>query len=214
MGPLSEDVKRVRCRSPKYSVMKSLNLRSHFMKIDLIRSLMKHSPVTFIALSLFVVADIALAQAATEKGVTPIVTAKSSSHFWYDGEQRRELSIDSTTIARFVPGEKAALVAKGLTVKNEKSVTTNDSPVLIDGGLKRGLPGGVIVTLLRAMPDDQAIALLKSAGLEPVKALQDSKVWLVASAPGMASLELANRLHESRQFAASQPNWWTQKTKK
>ena len=175
---------------------------------------MKTSPVTFITLPLLLVANLALAQPAIEKGVTPLVTAKSSSYFWYDGQQRRELSVDSTTVARFVPGEKAVLVAKGLTVNNEKSLTTNDSPVLIDGGLKRGLPGGVIVTLLRSMPDDQAIALLKTAGLEPVKALQGSRVWLVASAPGMASLELANRIHDSRQFAASQPNWWTQKTKK
>lgn len=188
--------------------------KSLFKPIHLPRLLMKHLPVSCIALSLVLVAELVIAQPATEKGITPIVSAKTSTHFWYDGDQRRELSVDSSTVARFAPGEKAVLIAKGLTVGNEKSVTSNDSPVLIDGGLKRGLPGGVIVTLLRAMPDDQAIALLKAAGLEPVKALQDSKVWLVASAPGMASLDLANRVHDTKQFAASQPNWWTQKTKK
>ena len=189
-------------------------LRSHLKKTHLPRSLMKLSRVTFITLSLLFAADLALAQPPAEKGVTPVVSTKTGSHFWYDGNQRRELSVDSATVARFTPGEKALFVAKALTLSNEKSVTINDSPVFLDGGLRRGLPGGVIVTLLRAVPDDQAIALLRSAGLEPVKALQDSRVWLVASSPGLASLELANRIHESKQFAASQPNWWTQKAKK
>ena len=168
---------------------------------------------------LLLIANDAQAQPSNEKGVVRNdANTKGTKHYWYDGDQRKELTIDTGSVARFALGEKAIVIDRKLSVTTsqpaEKAIGINESPMFIDGGLKRGLPGGVVVTLLRSMPDDQAVALLKSAGLEPVRALMDSRIWLVASAPGMASLELANKIHEGKQFAASQPHWWTPKAKK
>ena len=35
-----------------------------------------------------------------------------------------------------------------------------------------------------------------------------SGLWLVGSEPGLPSLDLANRLYESGDFAVAAPNWW------
>lgn len=77
-----------------------------------------------------------------------------------------------------------------------------------EAGSPRALPGGVIV---RVHESDRRNAhdILVDAGLRPVRAIDpEQRSWLVESPAGIASLELANRLHESGRFESASPNWW------
>jgi hypothetical protein len=88
------------------------------------------------------------------------------------------------------------------------------SPVFLDAsGNPRALPGGVIVSLKEPLPEAQARGELEAAGLQPVRRIGE-RMWMVESPAGIASLELANRLHETGRFEFVQPNWWKPRTTK
>lgn len=88
------------------------------------------------------------------------------------------------------------------------------SPLFIDAsGRPRALPGGVIVSLKEVLRDAQAREQLQAAGLTPVRQIGE-RMWLVESPAGLASLELANRLHATGRFEFVQPNWWQPRTTK
>jgi hypothetical protein len=86
------------------------------------------------------------------------------------------------------------------------------SPLFFDNpslnGTPRALPGGVLVELKTPADPDTARQQLQSDGLSPVRAIVANRIWLVASPPGLAALELANRLQQSGRYASAQPNWW------
>ena len=148
-------------------------------------------------------------------------TAADTTLFWYDGGRRRALSLDSSQLADFRRSAKDAIRPAGDVEKSVGGALPKDvSPVLRNADAPpsaiRALPGGVLITL-KTLPrgDDaahreaQAREELQRLGLEPMRAIDPAqRIWLVASAPGLASLELANRLHESGAFEAATPNWW------
>ncbi len=157
------------------------------------------------------------------------VQAAPTQHYWYDGTTRRPLYLDDSQRAEFGDGtatKSAVLKSGGVPAKaagsgpQAKDTTTGlqrVSPVFRDqpGGAERALPGGIIVTLRQAMPADQARTLLEAQGLQPVRPIGDgSTMWLVAADPGLPSLELANRLHESGVFQSAAPNWWQHRARK
>jgi hypothetical protein len=160
----------------------------------------------------------ALAQAptSTPKGISTqnVAAPTAPAYYWYDGQTKRSLDVDTDHIIQFKPNEKAVLVKQVTGLSTEKSVLNPNSQVFKDGATRRALPGGVIVTFAGSLSDDQAISQLKSKGLEPLRRIGSSESWLVASPSGLASLEMANQLHESKAFAAAQPNWWSERTKK
>ena len=136
-----------------------------------------------------------------------------ASLYWYDGNVRRPLQVDADHVARFGAGTSRradeVIVPAALAAKDDSGTSTR-SPVLRDAsGAPRALPGGVIVTL---PPDTageaDARARLAALGVQPVRPIgAGARVWLVAAEAGLASLQLANRLHESGAVIA-QPNWW------
>jgi hypothetical protein len=63
------------------------------------------------------------------------------------------------------------------------------------------------------MDGSTARALIESTGVRPGRPI-GSSMWLVETAPGMASLELANRLHKTGLFEAVEPNWWTPRARR
>jgi hypothetical protein len=149
--------------------------------------------------------------------------------YWHDASQRRPLIIDESRVADFGPDTGRAW-RNPLRSRNEREkatgvLTTGVSPVLIDPGSPgslRSLPGGVIVVLGQA-PDGpdiesrqaRAREQLLAAGLVPLRPIDpQARTWLVASETGLASLELANRLHESGEFESAAPNWWQQRALK
>ncbi len=145
--------------------------------------------------------------------------AAAQQLYWYDGDVRRPLWADATLQADFSgPAAEKSRVLRpaGLTKGSETAAV---SPVFRDRaggqGQPRALPGGVIVRLREGTGEMQRQALFAKHGLQPVREQSGGTgAWLVAAAPGLPSLELANRLHESGDFAGASPNWWQPRARK
>ncbi len=145
----------------------------------------------------------------------PVVAqAEQSALFYYRNGVRHELQIDQQrrvdlgigrgVAPRVVPG---AVSAKSLG---------DSTQLLIDVGSQTelALPGGVVVTMPPSTSTDQALAKLQVLGIANAKAVVGSQIWMVPSASGLPALQLANRLHESGQFLAAEPNWWRKRAGK
>ena len=125
-----------------------------------------------------------------------------------DGTRTSKLGDEKNSAAR----SGAAKTTTGAAVTAAAPAAV--SPVFVDAsGRPRALPGGVIVTLKGTMPPDAARAELQAAGLTPLRRIGE-RMWLVESDPGLATLDLANRLHRDGRFEFVQPNWWNARTTK
>jgi hypothetical protein len=158
--------------------------------------------------------DAATLETAAKPGRGARALKAVPTHWWHDGTARRALVLDASLEADFTPravGQGASVLqpARGL-----KSTTPLVSPVLRDeSGRARALPGGVLVVLKSPLDDAGARALIAQAGATPTRRVSET-VWLLEAPAGLASLELANRLHERGLFASAQPDWWVQRTLK
>jgi hypothetical protein len=147
------------------------------------------------------------------------VPAAGQQLYWYDGDLRRPLWADATLQAEFSgPAAEKSRVLRPAGLSKD-GATSAVSPVFRDRaggqGQPRALPGGVIVRLREGTTDAQRQALFAKHGLQPVREQSGGTgAWLVAAAAGLPSLELANRLHESGDFAGASPNWWQPRTRK
>jgi hypothetical protein len=82
-----------------------------------------------------------------------------------------------------------------------------------EGGAMRALPGNVIVRLDPAWNASQVRDWLSASGLTELRRLPiGGNVLIVASPPGLAALELANRLQLSGKVVSAQPEWWEQRS--
>ena len=139
-------------------------------------------------------------------------TKGGAEHYWYDGEIKRSLWIDPAQVADFSTQDRSkSAVVKAMPAT--KALSDKMSPLFRDRADEsahgRALPGGIIVRLRQVMPDEQARSYLNDRGLKAVREIgSQTGMWLVESAPGLASLELANRLHEKGEFISVSPNWW------
>jgi hypothetical protein len=141
--------------------------------------------------------------------------AQAQQRYWYDGGERRLLWAESGLLADFsaAPGTKQSVIQPALGDKTAAPTGSAALTVYRDqpeaGGRPRALPGGVLVGFRPRTTAAEREALLSRHGLRLIRPLGDRADWvLVASPPGDASLELANRLHESGDFASASPNWW------
>jgi len=141
--------------------------------------------------------------------------AQAQQRYWYDGGERRLLWAESGLRADFnaAPGTKQSVIQPVIGDKPAAPAGTTDTPVYRDqadaGGRVRALPGGVLLGLRPGTSATARDALLARHGLRLVRPIGDrGDLLLVASPPGDASLDLANRLHESGDFASASPNWW------
>lgn len=135
-----------------------------------------------------------------------------SSLAWIDAGIRRPLYLDTGLRADLSPNQAGkAIVLRRADGPLKDVPTTLQSPVLRDeSGRARALPGGVLVVLDAALDDAAARALIGRHDAVPVRRIAGS-VWLVASPPGLASLDLANRLSQAGAFQSAQPNWWVER---
>jgi len=144
-------------------------------------------------------------------------TNGTGTFYCYENGRKKTLHIDPAWIADFAsPPARSAPGKPRMPLKRfiggEKALETlpgGSSPVFRDeNGAARALAGGVVVRL-READVPEARARLANAGLVPVRPLDpEGRNWLVDSAPGLPSLELANQLHESGRFESATPNWW------
>jgi hypothetical protein len=169
-------------------------------------------------------------ESGAESAVNPASAPRSSgkappTHVVDEGGAPRPLWLDSGRVAEFdKTGSGKPIIrpaAAGDATPSSKSGPataaasgTQVSPLFVDAaGQPRALAGGVIVTLKQDLPEAQARDLLQDAGLAPLRQI-GARMWLVDSPVGLASLDLADRLHGDSRFEFVQPNWWRPRTTK
>ncbi len=156
-----------------------------------------------------------------EKDKVSVMASKGSSsnannpaRYWYDSNgEKRYAMLDNTQVVQFEANGKTSILPALTAQTNEKSVLAR-SPLFIENGQRRALPGGILIELRQAKDEKDAKAQLTKAGLTPVRMISSdgsAKLWLVASPPGIETLDMANRLAESNQFQSARPNWWTER---
>lgn len=162
----------------------------------------------------------ACAQAPAKAGAGP------GGYVWYDGGKPREAQLDEALIAEFDGRSETAatpvLRSSGVRIWRQQDdaatravATGKASPVFRDseGGAMRALPGNVIVRLDPGWNASQVRDWLAASGLTELRRLPiGGNVLVVASPPGLASLELANRLQLSGKVISAQPEWWEQRS--
>ena len=89
------------------------------------------------------------------------------------------------------------------------------SPVLRDGSSTearmRALPGNVIVHLRPGIGEGEVQAWMQERQLRVLRKLDFApNAYLIASEPGLESLELANSLRRHSEVSAAMPNWWVE----
>ncbi len=168
-----------------------------------------------------------VASAADPTNGPPVITGKrpaptdSSTHqtksealYWYDGQRRRQVVTDSSRVAHFGTDRQAGGAPALIDADSSaaKSAGINVSPVLLDansGRLAGALPGGVMMHTRMSLTPAQAQRLAESFGASSVRPIGASgTLWRVDAPTGLASLELANRIHESGQVEQASPDWW------
>jgi hypothetical protein len=192
-----------------FNTLNKLNMNS-----IILRSL---TSVALLSTSSFVLAQNSK-DVSTKAAVTSSTNA-ATAHFWYDGAERKLLAMDSDRVVRFQADGKASVLAKAFSQEKSvlKTASETESPLFIENGRRRALPGGLIVSLKQARDEQDAREQLVARGLTPVRLIPgdaQARNWIVASPTGLETLNMANRLHESGHFASVAPNWWTELQKK
>jgi len=105
--------------------------------------------------------------------------------------------------------------AAGGAVKTMSTLNTtmnsSVSPVFTNGqagGQRMALPGGILVTF-KADWDKKKVEQWTSKNKITIKQkLNVGNMYVLNSAPGIASLDLANSIYESGSVESASPNWW------
>lgn len=103
--------------------------------------------------------------------------------------------------------------AETLRTLAETAPAADYSPVLRDGPSEdasvRALPGNIIVYFQPDWDEGVVAAWVQARGLTIVKRLEVGRnVYVIETAPGLASLEIANSLYLSGEVVAAFPDWW------
>ncbi|MBI3771107.1 MAG: hypothetical protein HY272_00165 [Gammaproteobacteria bacterium] len=116
---------------------------------------------------------------------------------------------------RLEAGQDAPTLTRSLAAK---STAITFSPVFYRsavGGPRLSLGGGVVVRFPLVWKKAEIDAWAQRWQLRVVRAvLQENNIYLIASAPGMAALELANKIQESGEVESATPQWWVETFKR
>lgn len=155
-------------------------------------------------------------------------SASAATDHYFDGSALRSITLDTRWVAVVTPpanpsGPQARspqaatplVTLQRVNLPTARAAQSQTTPVYREGtspaGRLMALPGGVLVKLDPSWTDTQARAWAAGKGLSVSQRLDISGNWyLLATAPGNASLELANQLHASGEVLAATPNWWKQ----
>lgn len=161
--------------------------------------------------------------------------SENSTLYWYDGDRKRMLSLDSDTLADFgsnpkEPATEPRMIDQTTTSQTKAQSGVNESTIGVSpmfkdassGQYAGALPGGVMVRTLRPMNIDTVMGIARAFGssvLRPIGSPTGAAngahdFWLFEAAAGIATLELANRIHESGQVSSAAPNWWKPRQRK
>lgn len=156
---------------------------------------------------------------ASSKGTANQTNTNQITTYWYDGSRKRMLTIDRSSIADFgslTKPKSAPEITTSEILSSKAKSDSRTSPMLRNaqsGQLAGALAGGVLVRMTRAVEAEDAQAMAKAFGATVKHPLGTAtsvghELWLFDSPAGLASLELANRIHESGQVKSAAPNWW------
>lgn len=185
--------------------------------------LSKHAKALMAALILFIA--LPLCAEAASGGGQPVQT-------YYDGGQPRRILLDEALVAEFGTAPAAVRMAApdarvekriggaviyrvspdGAKAAIKLAAPRIVSPVFHLGGSPNGplmtLPGGVLVNFNAGWGSSQIYAWAAGQGLTMGSQLQiGGNWWMVNSAAGQASLDLANQIQASGQVVSATPNW-------
>lgn len=142
---------------------------------------------------------------------------KDGAYTWYDGGVPRTVWIDKSHVAELPdnnagPREGIRIVPADEARSRDATERSNTVPVFRDGptgGRIRTIPGNIIVQLNPEWNAAQVAQWLRANALTEVHRMSNNFL-VIASPPGLPSLELANRLQESGTVVYAQPDWWEQ----
>lgn len=163
--------------------------------------------------------------------------AQAESPYYYNGTNQQRITVDSSQVAEFPPlsdgkiasarsAQSASQTASnwrfvifhpaastGMSLPSAHTSVQGTSPVYREGDSPAGrlmaLPGGVIVQFQSEWTDAQVASWITAKGLVVNQRLGIHGNWyLIRSASGAASLNLANSIYESGDVVSASPNWW------
>jgi len=168
--------------------------------------------------------------------------AAGPQRYWYDGETKRDLREEPGSAVQFGASEtdeealtsagfsRAGLRGKARLWKRASAAVTGriapeasaipasagkTSPAFRgEDNALRALPGGIVVKFRDHWTDADAGEWAARNGLTLLRKLPLRGVWSVKAEPGLPSLELANRLHETGEVEWASPDWWREISKK
>lgn len=163
-------------------------------------------------------------------------TAALAAEGWYDGQRWRALHEDTRYLARLeydrpalASGEQdkaLPLRPVSVRVRSESSARSDkrdrDDPRVVYVPVYRDQPrgamrvaiGGVVLRWAEGFDPGQQAGWLAARGLKLIDAPEGVDWVLVASEPGLASVQLAKTLHESAEVRSASPNWWRPTSKR
>lgn len=161
--------------------------------------------------------------------LTSIGASAETQNYYFDGGSMRTITLDARWVAdvNSANGQQQArsagdsgVSANLITLRSAdapvpKNAGGTTSPVYREGdslaGRPMALPGGVLVKLNPEWSESQVRAWAGAKGLTIEQRLNIIGNWYVLqTAAGNASLELANALHRSGEVLSATPNWWKQ----
>lgn len=101
---------------------------------------------------------------------------------------------------------KQSLSALGATMKDSLSPVFTSGKS--GGGQRRALPGGILVTFKPGWSEKKVKQWVGEKGLSIRQKMNFGNIYLLDSAPGLDSLNLANSIYESGEVEGASPNWW------
>jgi hypothetical protein len=134
--------------------------------------------------------------------------ANSEGLYYYRNGVRHDLMLDQLRRVDLASGKGIAPRVVSAAISAKSLGDTTDLLIDLTTNTEQALPGGVVVTMPPGISEAEALAKLRSQGIVNASAVVSYKVWMIPSASGLPGLQLANRLHESGQFFAVEPNWW------
>jgi hypothetical protein len=172
------------------------------------------------------------------------IAKEKSSYYWYDGKQKKPLSLDrqrwiefDTDKSRQPSASKEQLLEKKIgsakvyrlseggqtkSIQSTHSIKksadedgTLFSEVFDSSGQMKALPGGIIVSFKKDW-DEKAIAQWadKQNLVINKPLLRNINLWLINSPSGIETLNLANKITEQGEVNYATPNWWQPATPK
>ena len=154
--------------------------------------------------------------------------AGAGSLYYYNGSTQQRITPEPSRSAEFAPYGQTSTARSAVAPNSWKFITLRPvtvdaaasssgsarvSPVFREGDSPAGrlmaLPGGVIVQFQPNWSDVQVSNWVATKALAVDQRLGIRGNWyVIRSAAGQASLDLANAIHESGEVVSASPNWW------